>query len=207
MAPGMTPPPRVVSLRHSIAHWASTLIHPMLFPFLTIVVITYMRTNSLIQTVMLALVSVAIATVPVSLLVFIQVKRGAWTDFDVSQRKQRYTLYPFTLACLGILAYVYAQVDRTGIAVRAVFSLLIANVVNALINLIYKVSAHATTAAACATLLWNLAPNSAWGPSAVAGAAIVGWSRVELKRHTTGQVLLGWLVGASSALLALQFHR
>jgi membrane-associated phospholipid phosphatase len=31
-------------------------------------------------------------------------------------------------------------------------------------------------------------------------AALVGWSRIELGRHTTGQVVLGWAVGVAGAL-------
>ncbi len=61
-------------------------------------------------------------------------------------------------------------------------------------------SAHATGAAACAALLW-LIPY--WGVPASIAALLVGWSRVELGRHTRGQVLLGWGVGIASTAVAL----
>ena len=194
------PPRRGAVLRHDVAAVVSAIIHPIVFPLVTILVVGMVVTkNNLALTLFYALLAVMLTAVPVSLVVYVQVKRGKWSDFDVSQRKQRYTLYPLTLLCLCLLSYVYYRIHARMEAVQAVLSLLLANIINGFINLYWKVSAHATTAAACAALLWQFAPT--WGPPAAAGAVLVGWSRVELKRHTAGQVLVGWLVGASSALL------
>ncbi|HKB49080.1 MAG TPA: phosphatase PAP2 family protein, partial [Ktedonobacterales bacterium] len=70
-----------------------------------------------------------------------------------------------------------------------------------LINFGYKVSAHATGAAACATLLFYVAP--VYGIPGAAAALLVGWSRVVLLKHTRGQVVLGWAVGVASTVVAL----
>ncbi len=189
-------------LRHTFAHWVSTIIHPLLFPLVTLIVVALSITHNLGETLLLALLSVALTSLPVAAVVWVQVKRGKWTDLDVSQRRQRYTLYPFTFGCLGLLIYLYYRLGAPSFAVRSALGLLLANIVDGGINLFWKVSAHATTAAVCAALLWQLLPG-AWGPFAAAGAALVGWSRVELQRHTPGQVLAGWFVGASSAVVAL----
>lgn len=190
---------RAASIRHEVAEVVSAVIHPLLFPLFTIAAVNFRYTQDIVKAFMMVLLTLVIGAVPVSLLVLVQVKRGAWTDFDVSQRRQRYTLYPFTLLCLGLLMYVY-YLQGAFYAVQCTLTLLIANVINSFVNLAWKISAHATTAAACATLLWHFTP--AWGPVATVGAALVGWSRVELRRHTRGQVLAGWVVGISSALLA-----
>jgi membrane-associated phospholipid phosphatase len=190
---------RAAVIRHEFADVVSAVVHPLLFPLLTIAAVNFRFTHDLVKAFMIVLMTVVIGTVPVALLVLVQVKRGAWSDFDVSQRRQRYTLYPFTLLCLALLMYVY-YLQGAFYAVQCTLTLVIANVINSFVNLAWKISAHATTAAACATLLWHFTP--AWGPAATVGAALVGWSRVELCRHTRGQVLAGWLVGISSALLA-----
>jgi membrane-associated phospholipid phosphatase len=198
------PPAQAEGFRHRFASLVSAVIHPLVFPLVTVVVLSYAYTHSIADTFVYSVVAVALTALPVALVVFVQVKRGKWTDFDVSVRRQRYTLYPFTLACLGVLVYVYYRLQAPREAVVSVLSLVAANLVNALINLKWKISAHATTAAACASLLWQLTPNHTWGPPAAAGAALVGWSRVELRRHTAGQVLAGWLVGVGSSVLAVR---
>jgi membrane-associated phospholipid phosphatase len=147
------------------------------------------------------LVSLLLTTLPISVLVSVQVLRRRWADFDVSVRRQRYALYPFGIACMVALALVFAHFGAPQIAVRAAAAVAIANAADGLINFVYKVSAHATGAAVCATVLW--AGAAAWGLPGTVAALAVGWSRVELKRHTPGQVALGWAVGVASMLLAL----
>lgn len=189
------------SPRAEVARLVSAIVHPIAFPLLTLGVITEIATGSVSQALKWVLVALALVSLPVSILVSYQVLRGRWTDLDVSVRRQRYALYPFGMACMIALALAYAHFGAPQIAVRASLGVALANLLDGLINLAYKVSAHATGAAVCATLLWF--STLAWGVPAALAALAVGWSRVELKRHTPGQVVLGWLVGVLSTLLAL----
>jgi len=200
----LIPQPRITKLRRDVANVISSIVHPLLFPLLVVAVVSYnLNHQNLSAAISVVLITIAITSLPVALVVWIQVRRGAWTDFDVSQREQRFTLYPFTLICLAVVAYVYARLGAN-YAVWCVISFVIANIVNGIINLAWKISAHTTTASACATLLWFLAP--AWGPPAAISALLVGWSRVELRRHTVGQVIGGWIVGTGSSLIAMHFY-
>lgn len=189
------------SPRQEVARWVSTIVHPIAFPLLTLGIITEAATGSVPQALTWVLVALALVSLPVSVLVSYQVLRGHWTDLDVSVRRQRYALYPFGLACMIALALVYAHFGAPQIAVRASISIVVANVLDGLINFVYKVSAHATGAAVCATLLWFT--TLAWGLPAAVAALAVGWSRVELRRHTPGQVVLGWIVGVIGTIIAL----
>src|SRR5579875_3371729 len=204
-AEAVIPTSRIAMLRRDFASVVSSVIHPLVFPLHTLVVIGMTYTHGNIgKTATYAVLAVVLTAVPVALVVYVQVKRGVWSDLDVSQRKQRYALYPLTLLCLGLLTLVYAWLHAPVQAVVAVITLAAANIINGIINLFWKISAHATTAAMCASLLWQLSSGHVWGPPAAAGAALVGWSRVELKRHTPGQVLAGWVVGTATALLAVR---
>jgi len=187
--------------RHVFARWVSAIIHPIAFPLLTLGVVTYLATASFVETSRWLLLAVALTSLPVAVLVGIQVLRGRWTDLDVSVRRQRYALYPFGLACLLALILIYAHFGAPVVAIRTMSAFAIANTVDACINFFYKVSAHATGAAACATMLW-LGATPIWGVVASCAALLVGWSRVELGRHTRGQVLLGWSVGVLSSVAA-----
>ncbi len=184
--------------RSAVARWISLIVHPIAFPLVTLAVLLYSATQSLPRTTGWVLLALALTSLPITVLVVFQVTRGHWTDLDVSVRRQRYLLYPFGLACLAILALVYHWLQAPAIAVAATVASALANLVDGVINLTYKVSAHATSAAACAALLLHVVP--AVGVVAAAAAALVGWSRVELGRHTLGQVLLGMGVGAGSVV-------
>lgn len=189
------------STRYALARWVSAIVHPVAFPLLTLGLAIFFVSHSVAEAARDVTLAVLLTTLPVALLVGLQVLRGRWTDLDVSVRRQRYALYPFGLACLLALILAYEHFGAPRVAVRTMGAFAIANTIDAIINFLYKVSAHATGAAACATLLW-LGASPAWGIAATAAALLVGWSRVELGRHTRGQVLLGWGVGVLSSVIA-----
>ena len=184
--------------RQTVAGVVSAIIHPVVFPLLTLAAITYNRTNSYHAVLLICLLAAVLTAAPVAAVVAIQVARGHWTDLDVSVRQQRYALYPIGLLCAVLMIGGFTLTGAPRATIAAALALALANAIDGVINYAYKVSAHATAAAACATLLWLFVPG--WGVPAALAAALVGWSRVELGRHTTGQVLLGWLVGVGGAL-------
>ncbi|HEX6816739.1 MAG TPA: phosphatase PAP2 family protein [Ktedonobacterales bacterium] len=191
---------------HAVARAISLVVHPVAFPILTLAVLLYSATASLTATGRWLVFALALTSLPVTALVVFQVASGRWTDLDVSVRRQRYLLYPFGLVCLTSLALVYIALKAPLVAIAATVSSVVANVVDAVINFRYKVSAHATSAAACAALLVHTLPPI--GFVATGAALLVGWSRVALGRHTAGQVALGMAVGvvcviATFAVLAI----
>jgi membrane-associated phospholipid phosphatase len=195
-----------MTTRHAVARWISIIIHPIVYPLVTLAIIIDVATHGdLALSLRFLLLAIALTSLPVTLLVGYQVARGHWTDLDVSVRKQRYLLYPFGLAGLILLALAFKWLDAPAVAVKAAVASVVANLADGVINFWYKVSAHTTTAAACATLLTLLVPTLAI-PSIVAAIA-VAWSRVELGRHTIGQALLGLFVGVASVAATFALGR
>jgi membrane-associated phospholipid phosphatase len=192
------------SIRTEIARWVSIIVHPIAFPLFALGITLYVATNSLESAVGWIAMAIVLTSLPVTFLVALQVIRRKWTDLDVSVRKQRYALYPFGIVCMLALTLSYVHFDAPEVAIRSGYALVIANVVDGAINFFYKVSAHATGAAASAALIWLATPFLGLAIVAAVAALLVGWSRVELKRHTPGQVLLGWIVGISAMIVA--FH-
>ena len=203
MAEIVLKPPR----NHVVARMVSLIVHPILLPLLTLGVLTNLAPGgSLTSAVRWAGIGLVVSAAPIAVLVLVQVARGRWTDTDVSVRRQRYLLYPFGIACLLACAIVLAAMRAPRIAVQATLAAVAANILNGLINLRYKVSAHATTAALCAVLLWRGLPSpdsTFWGGAVSVAALLVAWSRVALGRHTTGQVVLGWAVGVATGIAAV----
>lgn len=186
-----------------LARAVSTVAHPVVLPLATLAVLTYLAHRSPLDAVSLVLVALVVGIVPIGLLVLVQVARGRWSDMDVSVRRQRYVLYPLGIACMLAAVFAFVELGAPIVAVRAAAGLVAANVVNGLINFGYKVSAHATTAALCAAVLWVAAPTTVIPVVVTVAALLVGWSRVVLGRHTRGQVVMGWLVGAVCGVLAM----
>lgn len=191
--------------REELARIISTVVHPVLFPLVALGLTLYVRSDDSVgETARDLGLALALTTLPIAVLVGVQVLRGKWTDLDVSVRRQRYALYPFGIACMAALAVTYARLNAPQVAVQSAVALVLANVVNGLVNFVYKVSAHATGAAASATLLWLALPYLSLAVVASIAALLVGWSRVALHRHTRGQVLLGWAVGVASMVAAIR---
>jgi membrane-associated phospholipid phosphatase len=134
--------------------------------------------------------------VPVLALVVVGVRRSAWSDHDVSDRRQRSGFYKalFVVLPLGSAALWIRQPDlRRGIV--AAWALILASMVA---NRFVKSSLHVGFAAFCATSL----------PLPVAGAVAAGlaviaiaWSRLVLKRHTLAEVGLGAALGTAAGLV------
>jgi membrane-associated phospholipid phosphatase len=192
-----------IAPRTTLARWISIIVHPVTFPLLSLGIVADAADpqHSLLGAVRWVLIALALTSVPISLLVSYKVLRGHWSDLDVSVRRQRYLLYPFGMLCVVALLIVFIALGAPRIVISATLALLLANVVSGFVNLVYKISAHASAAAMCAIVLWAGAP--AFGIPATIAALLVGWSRVVLGRHTTGQVILGWLVGVASTLAVL----
>jgi hypothetical protein len=130
--------------------------------------------------------------------VLIQVRRGVWTDVDVSRREHRPHMY---LVTLGIGAAAVTALWLSGYpapVLRGMGSAVGLLAAAAIINRWIKVSLHAAfgvyavgvvVSAAGPPLLWlSVIP------------LVVGWSRVAMGRHTAQEVLLGLVCGSIASI-------
>ena len=120
---------------------------------------------------------------------------GRVTDLHIRKRSQRWPV--FVLAGISLLVGCGALVLlQAPAAVFSTLALILAGLLICLVvNLRWKVSVHTAVAA----FIWlNVFSGPDWGPAAaVFMTLLVGWSRLELRRHTPGQVLVGALVGCA----------
>jgi predicted Ser/Thr protein kinase len=131
-------------------------------------------------------------------IIWLGVRRGQLTDHHIGVREQRRMplLYGLTSVLIGLGALILLGAPRRLVAMVVVmFAVLL--VVTA-INQMWKLSAHAAVTAGAISILVVV-----FGPALCAALLVlglVGWSRVRLHDHTTGQVLAGALVGAVIAV-------
>jgi hypothetical protein len=130
--------------------------------------------------------------------VVIQVKRGVWTDVDVSKQEQRPHMYLLAVG-LGIASIAvlwwrgYPPPVLIGMGSAAGML-----ATGAILNRWIKVSLHSAFAVYAVAL-----PQLVLGLSGLALIVIplsVAWSRVAMGRHTKPEVLLGLALGAIGSL-------
>jgi membrane-associated phospholipid phosphatase len=194
-------PAAPATLPGQLARWISNIAHPILISLSGVVVIALaMGTPTAWKWAGIGLLITV--GIPSLYLVWL-VRSGRVTDMDVFIRQQRKGPYLVTIACL-VLCWVVFFLGRAPLTFIVILSASILEILLLfLINLLWKISAHATTASGFAVLLWQLF--NPIGLLAFLFAALVIWSRIYLKRHTPFQTLAGGLLGASVIYLAFQW--
>jgi|APSaa5957512622_1039677.scaffolds.fasta_scaffold60243_2 membrane-associated phospholipid phosphatase len=194
-------PPVPPTLVGQLARWISNIAHPILTSLSGVVVIAIAMGTP--EAWKWAVIGLLITVGVPSLYLVWLVRSGRATDFDVFVRQQRKGPYLVTIACL-LLCWVVMYFGAAPLSFVVILSASILEILLLfLINLRWKISAHATTSAGFAVLIWQLfgPPGALW----FLFSLVVIWSRVYLKRHTLAQTLFGALLGAALIYLAFQW--
>ncbi len=137
--------------------------------------------------------------IPVGLWIYRNVKKGVYTNMDVSNRRQRHSLYVFIiLATIVFLAadyFIHKEIDWT------VLMLCILLILMQLSNFFIKSSMHTSLNIYVAALFYTISPEVGifWFVLAI----LIGVTRVILRRHTTKEVLSGAAIAIFVSLMYL----
>ncbi len=130
-------------------------------------------------------------------MLFIQrgVKKDTYGDRHVGSRKQRFVVLPFVLlsVAVGLGVMLAGRAPQEMIAMVDLFAL-------TAITFAWKISVHQAVATGSVTMI-----AVAYGPWTLLGfalAALVGWSRIELRDRTPAQVAAGTALGTLLAVLS-----
>lgn len=185
----------------ALARTLSVVFNPMFVGIAAYLVVGYYAPASGPDGLSWAGITIVLQVVPPLIFYVVQLRRGAFSDLDVSVREERNQMYVFgsvsVLAAIAILAAVGVPAPMLALAVGT----LALGVVCGVINLFWKISMHAAGMGSLATvaLLYTGPLGLAlWGI-----AAAVGWARVRTRNHTPLQVLAGYL--ASAVTMAVTF--
>ena len=172
--------------------------HPLVFVSASLAIIVVSRLANRVGVLVLAALIFAVV-LPTALLLIRGVRSGRWSDADVSVHTERASFYPpaILLSLGGVIALVVIRAP--GFILRGAAVTLVLLLLAAAINRYTKISLHAMFAFYCAViLLWI-----GWFPGlvAISLAALIVWSRLQLRRHTIIEVLIGALLGTSGAIV------
>lgn len=127
--------------------------------------------------------------------IWLGVRRGKLTDHHIGRREQRRAPLVAGLASvlIGLMALVAMNGPRRLVAMVVV--MLVVLLGTTAVNQFWKLSAHTAVSAGSVAVLVAI-----FGPPLALAAllvALIGWSRVVLRDHTTSQVFAGAVLGAA----------
>jgi len=168
-----------------IARIVSAVAHP----FVLVPITVALSTRDLRWTAIIA----ATTILPVLLVIVWNVRRGVWSDLDVSRRDQRSGLYWVAIPLLLVAAMTVDTSPSMRRGMLAVAVILVAGLVG---NRFLKISMHMMLAAFCAVVLVRIHP---WTPIATLPIlAALAWSRWRLDRHTPAEIAVGLILGTAA---------
>lgn len=178
---------------HALARLLSLLGHPLVLVPITVAIASRNWQSALLiaGTIML----------PLAAFILLQMRRGAWSDFDVSNRKERSGLYYAAIPIL-VVAAVFLRLNGAGPAMMRGLLAAAAMLAIGLLGMRWlKISIHMMFATYCAVALALPYPRATL-PIAACVAAIA-WSRHHLRRHTWPEIAAGTAIGALAAWWAV----
>lgn len=148
-----------------------------------------------------AAIVAATTALPIYLITRRRVHRGEWSDYDVSRQDQRSSLYWISFPVMA-LAAVALHLSGAGArmmhGVLAGVGMLAAGMIG---NRWLKISMHMMFDTFAAVIVARVYP--ALLPVAIVVVLLVGWARLEMKRHTLAEVLAGIALGLAAGAYAV----
>ena len=190
-------------MKHKIANFISVIGHPLLTIPLFVSVVMF-GFEDFGKASFISLLIIGCIFVPIILWMFFKSRNGSYTNFDVSDRNQRKSVFvfiiPFMLVVTAILFFT-RQSQNLCISVLCATILIIFSQV---LNLFIKSSLHVSLNIYLSFLVMPI--NFAVGILIFILTGFIGWSRIELGRHTLKEVLTGAGAGLIISLLMLQLE-
>ncbi|MEC3876183.1 phosphatase PAP2 family protein [Chryseobacterium salviniae] len=174
----------------SFIHKISRIVSDFFNPLISLIIFfIYMsiKNYALKDSLLYFLPVVLMIILPVIIWLVWNVKTGRYTNMDVSNRNQRKSLYFFIAACvISYLAFNYFKNGYIDLVMLFILILLFAMQIS---NYYIKSSMHTAFNIFVAALFFAM--DTGFGLMWLAIAALVGLTRVILKRHTPKEVFMG----------------
>lgn len=185
-------------MKHIIARYISIIGHPLLSIPVFVTAVLFSN-GDFKNSLLIFILIVGCIFVPLILRLYLKSRNGTYTNFDVSDRKQRKSIFVFIIPILIIVTLVLFKTQGySNVFISMLFATVLV-VAAQLINLFLKSSLHVSLNLYLSFLV--LMVNVPVGMMLLLFTIALGWSRVVLKRHTLAEVLVGGILGLSVGLL------
>ena len=188
------------SYQMSLAKFLSFLGHPLLLGTLYVVLMSFKNLSN--ETAWkVSLLTVGFIPLPIIIHNLKKLKKGEYTNFDVSDQKQRKGFYPFAISLFSLLMILFYLFGFPWSVTVNTLNFLVMMLIMAFINLKTKASLHAGISFYVSISLISL---SLWiGMLFFLLALGTTWSRLILDRHTVKELTIGMGMGLIFGLISL----
>jgi hypothetical protein len=187
-------------MKHPIARFFTVLGHPLILG--TLYVVLMAKASLPPKTALLfSLLVVGLIAIPITVHNLLKLKRRAYTNFDVSDQKQRKGFYPFALGLFLVLLSVFYFLKFPISVIYNTGNFVLMLVFMALLNFKIKASLHAAIAFYAGISIFSL--SGLVGIIVLVLAMATTWSRWELKKHSQLELLFGSTIGMLFGLISL----
>ncbi len=181
-----------------IAYYISNIGNPFTLLFLfTIYSCFYLL--PLIRAFKITLLITFLALVPTALFIYFNVRKGSYSNYDVSNQQQRFSLYMFSLSIIALITVCLFLNAEPPFIIGVSVSAFVLMTTSFLVNLQLKCSLH--TSFAVFISIGFLPLNSYICAILLLFSIVMGWSRVILRRHTFAEVITGGVLGMAIGFL------
>ncbi|HYG39731.1 MAG TPA: phosphatase PAP2 family protein [Cytophagales bacterium] len=173
----------------------SSLGHPLLTSAIFILFITFYLYD-LQKALLLSMLIIGGLIVPVTGWNYLKTIRGDYTNFDVSERKNRNSMYLLISGLMIILIVVLFVTKQSDSLMTGMFFALGLILISFIANLFIKVSLHTSLSFFLSFATLTISVGS--GIAMIIITMIIAASRLILKRHTLSEVVTGGIIGIAT---------
>ena len=185
-----------------LAKFTSDILNPFLSSFIIIVLLSMESTAGISETLKWAAISLVLSVIPILCVVIGMVRMKKLDGLFVNPREQRTRIY-LLATVLAVIGCIVLYILGAPQLLLAVFISGLAAILSyMIINLFWKISLHTAFVAASVTILVIVyRAAAAW---TIVLLPLVAWARVQLKMHTTAQVVSGALLASVLVVIVFQ---
>jgi hypothetical protein len=195
-----TEPKKIKTWESVIAVTIASILHPATLILPAVFLIVYKSAGDSHDAFLWTFISLLFSGA-VALFVLIGVKKGFFSDIDVSIKSQRIILYPFVVAVtLLFTGFIYIFHGPTSLIVASIL-FVIALIILDVINIRIKASVHVASVAAIVVGIIYLYGGITF--YLLAFIPLIAWARVHEKRHTIKEAIVGAACGIVFSMAAI----
>ncbi len=185
-------------MKQKVAKCISVIGHPLITIPLFVIITTFSQ-NDFKKAVFISSLIVGCVFLPLVLQLYRKSKNGTYTNFDVSDRKQRKSMYLFIVPLLLVVTAVLYLSGQSANLCLSVFCALVLIFISQLVNFYVKSSLHVSMNIYLSFLIMPM--NTVIGIIVLLFTALIAWSRIVLGRHTFKEVWVGTILGLIIGLI------
>lgn len=175
-----------------LAHGISNFGHPLLTFPIFILCLLFLQ-QPLEKAIWISALIILILFIPLYVKIQRGTKSGKYSNFDISDRKERKNFYPFVFSLVFLVILILHLTQQPKEIIRPLVLGLLLILVNYALNFFIKVSLHVSLTVFLGFLIFEI--NPFWGVLFIPFVFLMAWSRLELKRHSFSEILIGLAVG------------